>query len=27
MPREGDMAKRIPLGKQLMQALAVWPTP
>lgn len=27
MPREGDMAKRIPLGKQLMQALEVWPAP
>lgn len=27
MPREGDMAKRVPLGKQLMQALAVWPAP
>ncbi|CAJ0788025.1 Beta-lactamase OXA-10 [Ralstonia condita] len=27
MPREGDMAKRILLGKQLMQALAVWQAP
>lgn len=27
MPHEADMAKRIPLGKRLMQALAVWPTP
>lgn len=27
MPREGDMAKRIPLGKQLMTALGVWPAP
>ncbi|WP_199032631.1 OXA-60 family carbapenem-hydrolyzing class D beta-lactamase [Ralstonia sp. ASV6] len=27
MPNEVDMAKRIPLGKRLMQALAVWPTP
>jgi len=27
LPHEGDVDKRIPLGKQLMQALAVWPTP
>ncbi|WP_296228965.1 OXA-60 family carbapenem-hydrolyzing class D beta-lactamase [Ralstonia sp. UBA689] len=27
MPREGDMAKRIALGKQLMSALGVWPAP
>ena len=27
MPLEADMAKRIPLGKRLMQALEVWPTP